>query len=58
MRRHWDMQEYFWGIPLVYVMGAIAVGVTLPRLESRFAPELLSPVTMRPSLSCRRSLPG
>jgi uncharacterized membrane protein len=56
MRRHWDLGEYFWGIPLIYVASSIALAVVLPRWEARFFPELALPVSINSTIAILSSI--
>jgi uncharacterized membrane protein len=45
-----------WGIPAVYASFAIAFGLTIPRFESRFLPDFISPMSVSSALAIYSSI--
>jgi uncharacterized membrane protein len=45
-----------WSVTTVYAMGAIGAGILLPRFETRFLPELASPVSVSAAMAMYSSI--
>ncbi len=51
MRSRRFLQQHAWTIPLAYAFGALLLGTSLPRLETRYFPDLLSSINHQAAMA-------
>lgn len=56
VRKKYERQLSNWGIPALYAAVAIAVGLTIPRLENRIFPEFVSPMSVSSAMAIYSSI--